>query len=471
MRAAKLFIKILLGLFVLAIGAAVLLVSVARYVNRNDEAPSAAVAEFRALQQALPAVAEHENGYIFALGFAAPESDDAYQVGFARLAWLHRLEALPLAAGDEEKPQDPLQDTIDVEGQRPPALKELILACGSADRACAEQLAANEDLLRAWLSSEAWLFERYRTLLSYPAWRELPPQLLDGPLVLNWQILDAQKLLLAQTWLLAGEGRLPELRDLLESEAIFWRRVLLEADTVVSKMYAAIALQRQLHWVSLALSRLPAEQIENAIPDAWASMISAQERSLKRVMASEWQAIDALLWQMVSKPEEMFEIAGEEQSLESRLASRAALPLLQPQATSNLQAGMLMEILQALEVSLEELPAATERALAIQERWQADYPPFGRLYNVIGDILFSIAAPSLVDYAGLIADLEGVRRAVLLAAQLRGAGVTAEQLPGRLADSELRNPYTGAPFGWDAENRTIDFPGLREDRSAHRIVY
>ena len=75
-------------------------------------------------------------------------------------------------------------------------------------------------------------------------------------------------------------------------------------------------------------------------------------------------------------------------------------------------------------------------------------------------------------YARRVADLEGVRRAALVAVTFRAAKVGMSEVAAELAAAPLRNPYNNRPFEWDAKNRDILFRGLElGKRGEHRIHY
>ena len=57
------------------------------------------------------------------------------------------------------------------------------------------------------------------------------------------------------------------------------------------------------------------------------------------------------------------------------------------------------------------------------------------------------------------ADLEGIRRAVLLVSELRAAAVSPTDVPTALAAAELTNPYTGEPLTWVADTQEVVFIG------------
>lgn len=80
--------------------------------------------------------------------------------------------------------------------------------------------------------------------------------------------------------------------------------------------------------------------------------------------------------------------------------------------------------------------------------------------------------PQLGDYAAGVADLEGIRRMALLAAELRATGVEPSDMEVALSEAELKDPYTNEPFEWDADAGAIIFRGLERTRLGyHAIVY
>ena len=65
-----------------------------------------------------------------------------------------------------------------------------------------------------------------------------------------------------------------------------------------------------------------------------------------------------------------------------------------------------------------------------------------------------------------------MRRAALLALQLRNRSVAPEQVADELQQAELRNPYHEKPFEWDANEKALVFVGLEEgQRGRHVYVY
>ncbi len=144
--------------------------------------------------------------------------------------------------------------------------------------------------------------------------------------------------------------------------------------------------------------------------------------------------------------------------------------MLQLQETSNRHASLLTNLADSLHVSYDRYPEAVEHARAIQVEAAAEFP--SRIYNFVGDFLFSVGDSDLVSYAVRVADLEGVRRLALAAAELRSEGVAVDGVTRALARLAVTDPYTGTPFEWDGDAGTLIFKGLglRND-GRYEIVY
>lgn len=143
-----------------------------------------------------------------------------------------------------------------------------------------------------------------------------------------------------------------------------------------------------------------------------------------------------------------------DQALLGRLLSQ----FFQPQATSNLSAASMLEFARAFDVAeLTQMPQVLEqrRAMKISTLETLLHP-----YNPVGHILIDIAKPAYTEYGPRAADLEGARRAVLLAATLRSEGIDAAHAEAAVRASPLTDPYTDAPLQWDAASASVVFNGL-----------
>jgi hypothetical protein len=191
----------------------------------------------------------------------------------------------------------------------------------------------------------------------------------------------------------------------------------------------------------------------DAIPASWKEEITAEERSLMRAFAGELYGLQHAI---------------DPKATGCLLANRTFLdrtldvlvdPFFKRQDFHNRLAARYMGVARLAEGPLSDY---FER-FASDESISASQSLAAWLYNPLGNRLASaITDSSLSAHAALIADLEGSRRAALLAAQLRASGVAPENTEEQLQRSSLRNPYTDEPFEWDREIGAIVFNGLAE---------
>ena len=148
------------------------------------------------------------------------------------------------------------------------------------------------------------------------------------------------------------------------------------------------------------------------------------------------------------------------------------MPLYRQQDSVNKSAAYFLETTQLLSAPLDHYQDALNRAAVLTSQTrQAAFPPLSP-YNMIGQLLTGIGAYDYGTYARRVADLEGVRRAALLAVTLRAANVRASGVGAAVSTSALHEPYHNRPFEWDQKEGAIVFRGLEiGERSVHRIYY
>lgn len=439
-------------------GLAVLLLVTALVLNRNDRPPSAQVQQVRAAIER-EAVGDADNGYIYLLGMDAAPGKDVRAAGQARMDWIRRSFSGPR----QEQTPDPLQDALDRNQNRNEAVKALLAACRAApaNAECTLTWSHSDDTMRQWLADEAWLLERYRALLAYTQWRD-PMFLRADALLPNYMLaLEGQQMLLAQSMLAAAEGRSDIVMATLEQDTRFWRGIMVSAGSTISKMIAVTALRKNLILGHQALLRLPATDA----PAAWTTPLSEAELSLRRCLIGEWSYGDATFHDM-----EATRLRSPDAPDKGGLGVDLVLTLFQPQDSSNQQLASYLATADTLDVPPERLEAAV-KALRAKEKPAGQLPPL-RLYNPLGAVLMAIAGPDVSGYALRIADLEGLRRATVLATELRARKLPASEVAAALPQATARNPYTNEAFGWDASSGSIVFQGRQEgERARHLVPY
>jgi hypothetical protein len=86
--------------------------------------------------------------------------------------------------------------------------------------------------------------------------------------------------------------------------------------------------------------------------------------------------------------------------------------------------------------------------------------------------VLAVGVSDFGNYAARVADLEGVRRAVMATVAFRQTNIATENIEGALVRRELRNPYDDQPFAWEGDRRSIVFRGMASgERGEHRIQY
>jgi hypothetical protein len=451
--------------FAIVVGVPVALYLFAFAVNLHDEQPTAAALEIAAIEPT--DVADADNGYVFLLGFGAARDTDPAALGAERAAALRELAAQP------ERGVPPDQFAYD--GTRfapaPGAIRDALLACSTRNPDCAAALDTAATDSGAGLADYRWEIDRYRTWLGYRAWREFttgdlrnpfpPYQLTRFPRFLFW----------LETWQLAAAGDAEQVRDRLNADLQLWRLALAEADSLVGKGVAASFIAEHFEWGNLILRRLPLEQRAAGVPPAWRAPLTNGERSLRRALAGEWRYRDRSLRYLKTHGLLMPLPPGVEdpRSAIDRLMWRLEQPLLQPQASANRDAAAFTKLALLLDAPYADLGAALAHVGDVDER------PRGLMavtYNVLGHSLVSMDPALLGDYGARVADLEGVRRAALLAADLRGLRAAPSLAGTMIPLAAARDPYTGGPFVWTAEPPSVSFTGLmRGAQARHDFPY
>lgn len=440
-----------------AVGSIVVLLLLAYVVllviNRSDEPPSDLVVQLEEEAAAKVALFDEGNAYLFMLGFDAPPEGDPLALGKARY--------------DEQKatPANRLPNVVEYnELLSSEEVLEIARGCYKPFE-CATWL-ENTETATKWIETENWVLQRYQTLVRLPHYNEEPPNSW-GTLQPAWtHIQQSQRLLLANT---ALSNDNPEtIAQILERDTNFWRHVLTEANSSLTKSIVTGSVRNSFRYGSLMLRELPPEQTLAAIPQAWREPLSVDERSMKRAFAGEWRLFD-----IANKrtPEEWAEISGKSFGPLKRLGAAMFEPFIQRQATSNRYAQLGQEISTTLDVPVAEMRDAVVEAyriqIAAQETTLVAYNPMGHIA-----VNLSVSTPILRDNAASVADLEGIRRMALLAAELRAAGVEPADMEAALGEAELKDPYTNKPFEWDADAGAIIFRGLERTRLGyHAIVY
>ncbi len=456
MKALKVTGGLLLGLFLLAVmGYLVLL-----FINRNDRPPSAAALQFQQIVAARPVVAPADNGAVYVLGFAAPADADPVDVGTRRMAWLESFDE------HTDPKADPLPEALQFQDLGAPGLKSLWELC-SADSDRSRCAAAFESAARDWQPNDvdALALRRYEALLTRHAWRDVVPFNVAAPFPAYHLVTHAQRLYLLHVMQLVAAGQLDQAREKLSADLAYWRGAVPAADNLIGQMIGVACLRSHFFYTSLILRSLPAADVERVMPADWSREFTAEERSMRRVMAGELAFVGEILRHTTDyHAADGIPADAADRSFMDPWMNRLAMPLFQVQDTVNGIAEMRLRLCQDFEVPLRQYQRQ-------QQRWkEKSASPFS-VYNPTGRTLMWLEdGETYANYTLRTASVEGMRRAALLTAQLRARGIPVEAAPDEIAHAELRDPYTEKPFEWDAARHSLIFTAPESHRS-RRVEY
>jgi len=452
---------LLLGLITLV----VLLYLIAVVINWRDAPRSAAAIRLDQIIAGRPAIPPTDNAAIYVLGFTAPPGVDPADMGARRMAHLEGLAAGKYVAWKES--DDPLHDPMSFEaGSKMVARVKDACAWDEDRKACAEaiDLAVQEFRPDA---TDLLALQRYEALLTRHTWRDVVPLDLRAPLPPYAGVLHAQRLYMVRLAQDIAAGKVDAVRDVLNADAAFWRAALPSADNLIGQMIVVAGLRNHFFYAQHVLRKLPQDQIESAIPADWSREFSIQERSMLRVMAGECAfQIRVLrdsreLLNDLGKPFERVQPPG----MSARVVDRVTRPLFQFQATANLFAKDCLRLAEAFAVPIDQYQLAAASLPRAETNWSP--------YNLTGIYLYrsleNLGTPYVI-YAVRAATPEAWRRAAVLTAKLRARGIAPDAVGAEIAASELRDPFTLAPFTWNAERRSITWAGP-EAYPLHREEY
>ena len=443
------------------LGVAVYLVIVV--INWRDREPSATAVQFAKEYGARAAVPDSDNGFIYVMGFGVPQGDSPFQMGLKRVAWLQdssRLAHLDPAS-------DPMGKSFEAIDVHAAAIQKFIDACRFGGPACVGAFQNGNELLEQWQASESWALPRYLELIRYRSWLEAVPFNPEAPLPPYGLVVDGQMLLFLDAKALSERGDYAGVKNLLEQDLGFWRKVLESTDTLISKMIATASIDRNFELGSLVLREIPPEHVLSAMPAGWSVPISESERSMRRSLVGEWMYMSGVIRQSNAAS-----AALANESFVSKLRARLGSPLYRLQDTVNRNAEYLLQMSELLSAPLDHYENAVNQTAALAERTSREVIPPHSLYNMVGQVLLGMGAYDFGRYARRVSDLEGVRRSAVLAATLRGEKTGMAEGGAAVSASALREPYHNRPFEWVQADRAVVFRGLEmSERGVHHVYY
>src|SRR5690606_35913206 len=180
----------------------------------------------------------------------------------------------------------------DFQALRSDAVAHVAAECSEVGAECFRILDSEEKTLEQWLASERWLLDRYRSLIGMTEFKEAMSLEVLAPLPAYSVVLEGQRLHITDSWRSATQADAATVAAMLDRDLLYWRMVLENSDTLITKMIATATVIRHFKLGNLALRRLPQQVAADGIPRSWRYQISDEERSMKRSFAGEWMFFD-----------------------------------------------------------------------------------------------------------------------------------------------------------------------------------
>jgi hypothetical protein len=404
-------------------------------INLRDEAllPEA-VAYMRNDAASLP---DEQNAFYYLLGFGAPLADDPHKAGKAWLVAVNQAQESLLKGAEANWPAQP-------EG-----LPKIAATCSPDRESCVRWL---KDKAQAGklVEDNRQAIGRYRGVHAYPGYRDMTDaRLLSYPMPSFTPLASAQRLYLLDIAQRFERGEVDAPLAALRDEIALARRMMAGSHSLLQKVLATAQLVRTSLFASDVLSAHRARIGPKAAVLAGAlAPLSAEERGLAPTLRSEFamaaSASDPSRWH------------GEDFGI--GIDTMFARPFYQQRASVNLLYGFTRAWSEVDQAPAAELDAAFARARAAEPKFSA----WGAIYNPVGKLLVFINALQPAGYFERVHDADALVRMVALQAQIVAKNVKPDAI-------DSRNPYTGKPYGWDAQTRQLYFEPRGSSLKERRI--
>ncbi|PLX97480.1 MAG: hypothetical protein C0622_12975 [Desulfuromonas sp.] len=418
-----------------------------------DEAPLPERVELMTAPR--PEVLSDDNLWLAMLGFAAPEGETSVAYGKRYLGIIDEA----FNRGDFQAAWNAIFNdppTIKLQADLPSKIYKLgFLEC----------VVEHPEEVSLWLRENAELVRRYRELRSYSCFVEPLDFGAYMPFPGFSQLRNGQVGIFFETALKADRGDIAGAFSEVEKDVEFWRFVLRNSETFITRLIAIACMTRDLEFVSDLGAKYPLDTESEVTQEKILRSFAAEELSFEKVIIGEIRYLLA-----------NFEI---QDKVFPKGWSWDAL-LYKSDATLNQVVRINENRLYLASLSPRQF-AQTLRVTpdCYENNWRMG---LSFLYNPTGEILAVMASSiSFSNFMESGHELEGIRRIAWLKILASREEVPPQEMPQFLQEhaAELGNPYTGKAMNWDAEQNRIFFPKLNGEgdrgmtlsfSSAERVV-
>jgi hypothetical protein len=391
-------------------------------INLHDQAPLPEVTA--ALAPRADSIAPRDNLFFALLAFDVRDSGDINADGQRIYAnYLSALQKQPSAPNTLAK--DPEFPHLEFVGDRD-------LLCGRATpQDDCLQRARSDPRMQALVADNSLLIQRYESLQSYRQFDDILRPTHHSPVITWASLMQAKQLFLTSVAIDCASSRMDSCIGRLQSDAAFTRRALAEPEILLlDKIILTTSFRQDLLLAAAVLRHDSLSAAQYGALRELAAPMSVPERSLADAARREFQSLADVLAHLHSDKSQ------------------------------------INRHLFALNASLNDIWRARQTVLQKSEAscHEADEPvpsPFSYFYNPVGKMLLRVGSSStgLFRYVGMMCDLEAMQRIVALQVAIHSQHLADGDIGTFIAHSgpELSDPYTGAPFHWDAASNAVTF--------------
>jgi hypothetical protein len=403
----------------------------------RGDLPSRDARRLQALYDSRVPAPDARNAWFDTFGFAAPAGLDAHEQGLRRVEWIRRQRASSGVQGEDPGARYPNA------APQTAGLQQITDHCNN-DTAAACLAAVERGAPGPLLENEDAYLRRYRTLLEREDWYEALVWRETEPMPHFGHVATTQRVLLIRLRQAASRGEFASIRDTLEHDFAFARRLLERSDSLISKLMAVALIRQNFLYGSQVLRMLPPERVLETVPRGWSTPFTVAELSMWRCLAGEYQFMKHAVHAMY---QDLYD------SMDDNLLERLVRSLRRRTGSTleiNKSAELFTALAELFEVPVEQYPSARATLLMRVE---------------------SAQTADMAVYPLRVGTVEGMRRLALLTAQLRSRAVPVDQVKAQVRQSDLRAPFDGQPFAWREEDRVLELEGPKGRRSGLALVY
>jgi hypothetical protein len=447
-------LKVLKGLGWLVTGCALLaLLAYAwlLWLNRKDEPPSAAYLQL--VERAKPKVPDAENGFFILAGMDAPPGADVHSHGVS--VWKKAIEPIT--------PAPPTADSNNnVESDRTKywrTLPQWTMAenqCPYSLQACTET-EEKRSATQAKLTAYAPRFERIDAFMAMPRCEE---QTHFQAFSLSFSAHQEFVAMITAAWEARQSQSDPKVwTNALERTFSLHEKLDDCGRTLVSTMLGVARASTLSKFLSDWVDVIPSDDV--ILNERFGARLLRFERSLQpslvRSIEGEFASGETVM-DSIKGTMSVFHLPTTEPDWIEQISNSISAPLWQPQATRNRFARDALDradLYRAEAPNLESVISSHQARVVDATQTQFILSLFTQP-NPIGRVISDIALPAYSDYA--LRTHDAIARVRLVRVKLAAlANTNKPENPALALGEGGYNPYTNAPFDWNAQTRTLSF--------------